>query len=326
MPPYSPQVSVIIPTYGRPSLLMEAVTSVLDNYWPDFELLVIDQDPDKQLQAILSKKFNNDSRIKYLFLDYAGASRARNMGIKHSRGEIIAFVDDDLEVAPEWLSSYVNAFSEIKPTPGMIQGRVDPLWLFPRPEWFPEERDYLLGLYDKGNILMPMPEGDLPFTANCAITRKILYEVGLFDERLGFSYDRKISHLAGEDSLLSLKVKQTNCSIYYHPGARAEHKISSNKLTKKYFIKRNFWEGATTVAVRLLSQSDKISELPNLTRYHIREIRHLLWQTIFAKYKSHQNLCHAKERMRFAANCAYNLGVIYASTWLLRTKQLPLAN
>jgi glycosyltransferase involved in cell wall biosynthesis len=318
----SPQVSVIIPTCGRPQLLLECVGSILRNDFTDFEILVVDQDPEKSLEAEMAKRFNNDPRIVYLFLNQAGASRARNLGIEHARGEIIAFVDDDLEVVPGWLRAYVNAFTVIQPPPGIVGGRVDPLWLSPRPEWLPEEREYLLGLYNKGDKLMPMPEGDLPFTANCAVPRRTIDRVGMLDERIGFSYARKTSLLAGEDSLLSLKVKQANYSIYYQPQAKAWHKISKNKLIPQYFLKRNFWEGVTTVVVLYLSGSATLASCPGFILWHIREIGRQIWHAVFPK-NTGGNLTRAKARMRLAAACAYSLGAIYASAKLLWTRRLP---
>lgn len=319
-----PFISVIIPTCGRPELLLECVASVLRNDFTNFEVLIIDQDPKKNLEVELFKRFPGDSRIVYLFLDTAGASKARNVGIKHARGELIAFVDDDLEVSPGWLRAYVNAFTTIQPPPGIVGGRVDPLWLSPRPDWFPEEKEYLLGLYNKGNELMPMIEGDLPFTANCAVSRRIINEVGSLDERIGFSYARKNSMLAGEDSLFALKIRQANYSIYYQPQARACHKIAKNKLTPKYFLKRNFWEGVTTVVVRyLLSGTTTPAGVTGMIRCHIRAIAGQICHAIFPKNIPWEKSRRAREHMCLASGCIYSLGVIYASLKLLLTHKLP---
>lgn len=319
----SPFISVIIPTCGRPELLLECVASVLRNNFTNFEVLIIDQDPARNLQVELSRRFPGDSRIIYLFLDTAGASKARNVGIKHARGELIAFVDDDLEVAPDWLRAYVDAFTSIQPPPGVVGGRVDPLWLSPRPDWFPEEKEYLLGLYDKGNELMPMIKGDLPFTANCAAQRRIIDEVGSLDERIGFSYARKNCMLAGEDSLFAIKIQQANYSIYYQPRARACHKIAKNKLTPKYFLKRNFWEGVTTMVVRYLSSTVTPAGVTSIIRCHIRAIAGQTWHAFFPKNIPREKLPRDKAMMLWASNCTYSLGIIYASLKLLWTHKLP---
>lgn len=319
----APRVSVIIPTCGRPEWLLECVESILCNDFTNFEILIVDQDPTQSLKTELSKKFNDDPRIVYLFLDEAALDKARNMGIEHACGEILVFADDDVEVRPGWLRAYVDTFTRIQPPPGVVGGRLDPLWLSPKPEWLPEEREYLLGIYNKGNELMPMPEGDLPIGANFAVLRQTVDKIGKFDERIDYSYARRTSMISGGDSLFSLKVKQANFSVYYQPQARAWHKISKNKLTPKYFLKRNFWEGVTIVAVLYLSDSVTLTSCPGIIFWHMREIGRQIWHAIFPKNRSWENLTHPKARMRLAAACAYSLGAIYASAKLLWTRRLP---
>lgn len=319
----SPQVSVIVPTVDRAELLLECVESILRNDFTDFEILVVDQDPDKGLSAQLSARFEGDSRINYLSLDEASASKARNLGIRHARGEILAFVDDDLEVDTGWLGAYVSAFASVEPRPGMLGGRVDPLWASTRPGWLPEEREYLLGLYNKGKVLVPMPDTDLPITANCAVPRAVVDEVGTFDERIGFSYSRKRAMIGGEDSLFSLAVKRANYSIYYQPHARAWHKISKNKLTKRHFLRRNFWEGVTTLVVLYLSGSISSKDFPGTIRWHIRNIVDQLFCFFIRGDGFGVRLLDAKEWMRLGATCLHSLGTICYCLKFLWARTIP---
>lgn len=319
-----PYISVIIPTCGRPELLLECVTSLMKNDYTNFEIIIVDQDPAQILKTRLIECFANDPRLIYLFVAQRGASIARNRGIQHAKGEIMVFVDDDLEVVPGCLKAYITSFTMIEPPPGMVGGQVKPCWLSEKPVWFPAEREYLLGLYyDQGNELKPMREGDLPITANCAVHRKVIDQVGLLDERIGFSYARKNSMVGGEDSLWAIKIKQANYAVYYQPLAIAWHKIPRSKLTKKYFFKRNFWEGVTTVSVLHLSGSEMVANLPGVIRWHFREIGRQMWRALSPKNTSWKSLLQAKTQMHLAAAWAYSLGVIYASAKMLLTKQLP---
>jgi glycosyltransferase involved in cell wall biosynthesis len=299
----TPKVSVIIPTCGRPELLLECVASIVRNDFTDFEILVVDQDPTQGLRVKLSEKFDAVPRIVYLFLDEAALDKARNKGIEHARGDILVFIDDDVEVDVGWLGAYVNAFTGIQPPPGVVGGRLDPLWLCPRPDWYPEEKEYLLGIYQRGGELAPMPEPDLPIGANFAVLRQCVDEVGRFDERMDYSYARKFSRLSGGDSLFCLRAKQAKCSIYYQPQARAWHKISKTKLTKEYFIKRNFWEGATRVVTLHLSGSSIVADL----------CRNIGSRAGLPSEQSPGNLLRAKAWMRLVAVTAFGLGMVYAS-------------
>lgn len=88
-----PTVSVIIPTYNRAGYLREAVQSVLDQSFHDFEIIIVD---DGSLDATreVAKNFE-DNRIRYYYQANSGRSIARNRGLELAEGDYIAFLDDD---------------------------------------------------------------------------------------------------------------------------------------------------------------------------------------------------------------------------------------
>jgi glycosyltransferase involved in cell wall biosynthesis len=101
-----PKVSVIIPTYNGADLLGEAIQSVLEQTFPDFELIVVnDASPDHTTEVV--KQFN-DSRLKYLVHEKnKGVGQARYTGLKASTGEIIFLLDQDDLFHPQKLQSHV---------------------------------------------------------------------------------------------------------------------------------------------------------------------------------------------------------------------------
>lgn len=105
-----PKVTVIIPTYNGADFLGEAIRSVLEQTYPNFELLVVnDASPDHTTEVV--KQFE-DSRLKYIVHEEnRGVGRARYTGIQASTGEIIAFLDQDDYFHPEKLQAHV-AFLE----------------------------------------------------------------------------------------------------------------------------------------------------------------------------------------------------------------------
>ena len=157
-----PEVSVIVPTCGRPEMLLDCVASILRNDFQEFEIIIVDQDRARTLEAELVRRFNGDGRLAYLFLDNASLSRARNLGVSRARGHILVFCDDDTETDPGWLRAYVETFDACGREPVVVGGRLDPLWLAPRPRWLPESKEYLLGIYNHLDGLVPMPGPDLP--------------------------------------------------------------------------------------------------------------------------------------------------------------------
>ena len=88
-------ISVIIPTYNRVSFLLETVHSILEQTYNNLEIIIVsDGSTDNTKDEIFKLK---DSRIKFLELhkNYGYPAKARNEGVKISKGEFIAFCDDD---------------------------------------------------------------------------------------------------------------------------------------------------------------------------------------------------------------------------------------
>jgi len=87
-----PRVSVIIPTYNRARFVQEAIESVLNQTFRDFELIVVDDGSMDGTPEILKKW---ERRIRCVRQGNSGVSRARNTGIRMARGKYIAFLDSD---------------------------------------------------------------------------------------------------------------------------------------------------------------------------------------------------------------------------------------
>jgi len=91
-----PKVSVIVPTHNRAWCILKAVTSVLEQSFEDFELIVVDDGSTDETGALIKKIKTRDTRLSYYFYPQnKGPSAARNMGIKMARGEYITFLDSD---------------------------------------------------------------------------------------------------------------------------------------------------------------------------------------------------------------------------------------
>ncbi len=94
-----PKVSVIIPTYNYSHFLREAIQSVLDQTFGDFEVIVVDDGSTDDTRQVVSSF--TDPRIKYIYQENRGVSAARNTGISACCGEYIALLDSD----DVWVSS-----------------------------------------------------------------------------------------------------------------------------------------------------------------------------------------------------------------------------
>ena len=95
-----PLVSAVIPTRGRPHLLVGAIRSALRQTWSRMEVIVVIDGPDRETADALDRII--DPRLRTILLpEPCGGSEARNAGVRVARGDWIAFLDDDDEWLPE---------------------------------------------------------------------------------------------------------------------------------------------------------------------------------------------------------------------------------
>lgn len=108
-------VSVIIPTYNRSQLLVEAVESCLNQTYSNIEIIIIDDgsldNTEKQINYFLQNDWSNKNFI-YIKQNNAGASAARNLGIKESKGEYIQFLDSDDLLFPGKIEQQLKALQD----------------------------------------------------------------------------------------------------------------------------------------------------------------------------------------------------------------------
>jgi glycosyltransferase involved in cell wall biosynthesis len=111
----SPRFSVVIPVHDGRRKLRDAVNSVLDQSFSDFEILVVDDDSPIDPRLLLSGF--DDDRIRYVVSRSNGPSASRNAGISSARGEVITFLDSDDRAETDWLMTFDR---EMKPHVGLV--------------------------------------------------------------------------------------------------------------------------------------------------------------------------------------------------------------
>jgi glycosyltransferase involved in cell wall biosynthesis len=177
-----PRVTVIIPTYNRSELLVKAVSSVLDQSFGDFELLVIDDcSPDDTRSKI---EGIGDSRVAYFRNpENKGVSGSRNFGIERSRGEFIAFLDDDDEWLPGKLEKQVKVLDESPSNVGLVYTGTLSVDLTTG-----ELIETTIPRY-KGNVLNDLAFLNFIPTSSVLARRECFTRIGLFDENLSYGED-----------------------------------------------------------------------------------------------------------------------------------------
>lgn len=105
------RISVVLPTHNRAGLLREAMASVRNQTWPDWELVVID---DGSIPPVRREPENGlDNTLKWLRNELPqGLSNARNRGIEAAEGDIVTFLDDDDLLAENALADIARQFQQ----------------------------------------------------------------------------------------------------------------------------------------------------------------------------------------------------------------------
>lgn len=129
-----PYISLVIPTYKREELLVQTIQCALNQNYPHYEIIVVDQTP---VHKPVTDEFLNTigDRITLLKSKTPSVTLARNLGSKHAKGDIIVFVDDDTTFDTDFLSNHEDAYTK---NCDFVQGRIfekgcrtykKPVWL-----------------------------------------------------------------------------------------------------------------------------------------------------------------------------------------------------
>lgn len=114
-----PAISIVLPTHNRHVMLREAIASVQQQTFTDWELIVIgDGATAETQQAVLEFA---DPRIRYIYQEHTGLPGARNTGIRASQGRFINLLDDDDAFLPHKLEHQI-ALYETDPNLGLVAG------------------------------------------------------------------------------------------------------------------------------------------------------------------------------------------------------------
>jgi GT2 family glycosyltransferase len=244
-------VSVIIPAFSsdRWDGLRQTVASVRAQTVKVAEtVVVIDHNP--ELMAIAGKELPGVTVVANAGL--RGASGARNTGAAASRGDVLAFLDDDVVACANWLESLLGHFRN--PAVVGVGGRLEPLWQTRRPRWFPPEFDWAIGCSYLG-----MPDSATPvrnvWSGNMAIRRSAFTAIDGF--RKGFG--KVDSRSRPEDTDLCLRAAQYDGGGFwvYEPSAVASHRIPADRTTFRYFLRRCYYEGQGKAALTSLNGSEE---------------------------------------------------------------------
>jgi glycosyltransferase involved in cell wall biosynthesis len=269
------RVSVVICAWSerRWKLLEEAIQAACDQTRPAHEvLLVVDHNPELLERA---RRCFADIRV-VANEERRGLSGGRNTGIRHSSGDIVAFLDDDATPRRDWLEHLVAPYRE-RSVAG-TGGAVLPRWEDAAPKWLAPELNWIVGCTYRG-----LPEGEAPVRnpigANMSFRRPLFELVGGFTHELART--SAMALVSCDETELSIRIRQVlpGTVVMHVPSAVVDHLVPAERLAARYLLKRCWGEGiAKALVSRNVGRRDALASernyvLRTLPSAILRELR-----------------------------------------------------
>jgi glycosyltransferase involved in cell wall biosynthesis len=196
-------VSGIIIFLNEEKYLREAIASVFAQTYPNWELLLVD-DGSTDASTSIAKQYAAQYPGKVRYLEHCkhqnrGMSASRNLGIAHANGDFVAFLDADDVWLPQKLTEQVALF-HTHPEAGMVYGRTV-IWHSWSGNFRDRQRDHFLdiGVPPDQLVLPPLlfflllqNKAQTPTTCNALLRRKVLRQVGGFEESFRGMYEDQV--------------------------------------------------------------------------------------------------------------------------------------
>ncbi len=308
-------ITVLVCTHNRCALLRQAIESIAGSQMPQgvaWEILVVDNNSsDGTKQVVAEVSAAHPSRLRYLFEPLQGKSVALNAGIRAACGDIIAFTDDDVTVAPDWLARLTANL--LAGEWAGAAGRVVPAWQGPKPKWLPDFGgwDGVSVQFDPGGAA-----GELkipPIGANMAYRKGVFAACGGFNPGLGPIAGRL--SFAVEDTELGLRVLAAGHRLRYEPGAIVHHPVAPHRARRAFVLKWFFAKGRSDALLGRPHENPCLAGVPLrlFGRTFACTVRCLLSPS-------------SRSRMRWAAFTASIAGAIVGSWELARRPHRGAAN
>jgi GT2 family glycosyltransferase len=246
----APTASIVIPCHSdeRWDLLLGTIDSAKAQSHQATEIVVVvDHNP-----ALFHRLRRDVPGVTVLENRYAkGVSGNRNTGAFHTTSELIAFLDDDVVAAPDWLAGLIAPFSD--ETVVGTGGGINPNWLRSRPTWFPDEFLWAVGGSYTGMPTVTAPIRNV-WSASMVVRRTAFLAVGGF--RTGFGKDG--NRARPEDTELCIRMGQGGGHWMYVPDAVIAHAVPAGRDNFRWFVRRCWAEGRGKAQMAGLNDGDSL--------------------------------------------------------------------
>ena len=242
------KISIILPTYNRPSSLDITLQSISNQKISKekFEVIVVDNNKYKdETHSIVLKKKINLNNLRYIHHPKPGLHEARHRGLKEAKYEWLVFLDDDVELLPNYLTGVQEAINNKDVV--LIGGKNTPNYENTPPKWLNDlwEKEKWIGplsildLGDKQKYTSPLNV----FGCNFVIKKSVLLQAGGFHPD---SMPKEMLRYRGDgETYVSEYIKANGLKTYYHPDVSVKHWVPKERMTFEYWYQRAYRQGVS---------------------------------------------------------------------------------
>jgi len=316
-----PKVSVIIPTYNRAQMVCEAVDSVLEQSFTDFEVVIVDDGSTDGTEEVLRRRYGD--RIHYLYQENQGRAVARNQGIQASSGEYLQFLDSDDWLLPRALEIQAG-FLERHPEVDVVYG--DGYYCDQDGEPIQRISEERPPTPDEGLLAIMVLHNIVVATHSAVVRRRALEELDDpgFDERLRGTEDadfwlrlaaKGARFAAHGQPVCRYRLHGSNATLRSHPQWkrrwRSAQRFKCKVLEADFFPGLPLWSRREFLRQLLLTFFDgehdaqgKIVESDRFQALPVPDQAALLYYLGVEAIVRHRDLVHGREWLRRAARLA----------------------
>jgi GT2 family glycosyltransferase len=261
------KVSIVVPTFRRPSVLRETLESLSNlNYPPrNYEVIVVDDGSNDETPEVVEPFREKISNLIYHYQENSGVATARNRGAKLASGEVLIFNDDDIVVEPNLIERHLANLDEFGKC--VVNGH----WEFPptMTEYFDQTpfgryrtatEVWVKAVNDKKQIAGNIYESQTVSACNCGVRREDFWQIGGYDEQFPFA--------GFEDHEFCLRAAKAGYRFVYDYGIKLWH--NDHRINFEQFGERQR-RGAITKVLLATKYPHEEAEHPMIVENNFRK-------------------------------------------------------
>jgi glycosyltransferase involved in cell wall biosynthesis len=285
-------LSVVVTSYTTERLpdVYELLASIKAQSYPYLETVFVAERSTELCKKVKSYGDENSvPNLKVVFNDgEQGASAARNLGVKEAKGDIIAFVDDDTVLFPDWADEMVKAYLDSAIVG--VTGPAFPLWEDKSMSWFPEEFYWITSCTAWCDWQRSTDVRNI-WTMNGSFAREVFDGGDFFSPDCGLRNGKRTSWRdpPSEEIDLSMRVKEHfHKRIIYAPDVKVQHRVGRYRLGWRFISQRSYSVGYQRRLLRTLYPHAENGK-DNLSQEHqlLKRIFTRLLPDIFRTFFTH---------------------------------------